>query len=63
MDIGKPRDYLKANRILLDAKAKKGLLRNDVNMDEGVKFNNPVMVDEGVRKTLKNLVENKNDNI
>jgi len=48
IDIGKPGDYLKANRVLLDAEPKKRLLRNDVNLGEGVEFNDPVMIDSGV---------------
>jgi len=48
IDIGKPGDYLKANRVLLDAEPKKRLLRKDVNLGEGVEFNDPVMIDSGV---------------
>jgi len=48
IDIGKPEDYLKANRVMLDAEPKKRLLRKDVNLGEGVEFNDPVMVDSGV---------------
>jgi len=48
IDIGKPGDYLKANRVMLDAEPKKRLLRKDVNLGEGVEFNDPVMVDSGV---------------
>jgi len=48
IDIGKLGDYLKANRVLLDAEPKKRLLRKDVNLGEGVEFNDPVMIDSGV---------------
>jgi len=48
IDIGKPGDYLKANRVLLDAEPKKRLLRKDVNLGEKVEFNDPVMIDSGV---------------
>jgi len=48
IDIGKPGDYLKANRVLLDAEPKKRLLRKDVNLGEGIEFNDPVMIDSGV---------------
>jgi len=48
IDIGKPADYLKANRILLDAEPKKRLLGKGANLGEGVVFNDPVMVDAGV---------------
>ena len=48
IDIGKPGDYLKANRVMLDAEPKKRLLGKDVNLGEGVEFNDPVMVDSGV---------------
>jgi len=48
IDIGKPVDYLKANRVLLDAEPKKRLLGKDSNLGEGTEFSDPVMVDEGV---------------
>jgi NDP-sugar pyrophosphorylase family protein len=48
MDIGKPVDYLKANKILLDAEPEKRLLGKDANIGEGVEFSEPVMVDAGV---------------
>jgi NDP-sugar pyrophosphorylase family protein len=48
IDIGKPLDYLKANRVLLDAEPKKRLLGKDANIGEGTKFSDPVMVDAGV---------------
>ncbi len=56
MDMGKPRDYLKANRIMLDAKTKKRLLGKDVNLEDGVKFNDPVMVDAGVNVGQKSKI-------
>jgi NDP-sugar pyrophosphorylase family protein len=48
MDIGKPVDYLKANRVLLDVEQKKRLLGKAANLGEGTEFIDPVMVDEGV---------------
>ena len=48
IDIGKPADYLKANRVLLDAEPKKRLLGKDANIGEAVEFSDPVMVDAGV---------------
>jgi NDP-sugar pyrophosphorylase family protein len=48
IDIGKPEDYLKANRVLLDAEPKKWMLKKGVNLGEGVEFSDPVMVDAGV---------------
>ena len=48
IDIGKPVDYLRANRVLLDAEPKKRLLGKDTKIDEAVKFSDPVMVDAGV---------------
>ncbi len=48
VDIGKPADYLKANRVLLDAEPKKRLLGKDVNVEEGTQINDPVRVDSGV---------------
>ena len=48
IDIGKPVDYLRANRVMLDTKTEKRLLANDVKLEEGVKFSDPVMVDAAV---------------
>ncbi len=48
MDIGKPRDYLKANWILLDYEEKKREIGNDVNLGEEATLNDPVIVDSGV---------------
>jgi NDP-sugar pyrophosphorylase family protein len=48
IDIGKPADYLKANRAMLDAEPKKRLLGKDAKLGEGTEFNDPVMVDSGV---------------
>lgn len=48
IDIGKPADYLKANRVLLDAEKEKRLLGKDVNIEEGMTFINPVKIDAGV---------------
>ncbi|UCC57661.1 MAG: NDP-sugar synthase [Candidatus Bathyarchaeum sp.] len=56
MDIGKSRDYLKANRILLDTEEKKRHLGKDANIDEKVKFNDPVMVDAEVKIGQKSRV-------
>ena len=49
IDIGKPVDYLRANRVLLDTGTEKRILGNDVKLDEGVEFIDPVMVDAQVR--------------
>lgn len=48
IDIGKPGDYLRANRLMLDAEPKKRFLGKDANLGEGVEFNDPVRVDSGV---------------
>jgi mannose-1-phosphate guanylyltransferase len=48
IDIGKPADYLKANRLMLDAEPKKRLLGKDADIGEAVEFSDPVMVDSGV---------------
>ena len=56
IDIGKPGDYLRANRILLDKEERKRLLGKDVNLEEEVKFNDPVMVDTGVNIGQKSRV-------
>jgi mannose-1-phosphate guanylyltransferase len=56
MDIGKPVDYLKANRILLDTNAKKRLLGKDITLEEEVTFNDPVMVDAQVNIGQKSRI-------
>jgi mannose-1-phosphate guanylyltransferase len=48
IDIGKPGDYLKANRFMLDAEPKKRSLGKNANIGEGAEFNDPVRVDAGV---------------
>ena len=48
IDIGKPGDYLKANRVMLDAEPKKRLFGKDANLGEGTEFSDPVRVDSGV---------------
>ncbi len=48
IDIGKPADYLRANRILLNAEPKKRFLGKDVNVEEGAQISDPVRVDAGV---------------
>jgi mannose-1-phosphate guanylyltransferase len=48
IDIGKPADYLKANRVMLDAEQRKRLLGKDVNVEDGVQISEPIMVDSGV---------------
>ena len=48
IDIGKPADYLKANRVLLDAQPKKRLLEQEVKSKDGVILIGPERVDSGV---------------
>jgi NDP-sugar pyrophosphorylase family protein len=48
IDIGKLGDYLRANRVMLDAEPKKRLFGKNANLGEGTEFNDPVMVDSGV---------------
>jgi len=48
IDIGKSGDYLRANRVLLNAEPEKRFLGKDVSLGEGVVLNDPVMVDSGV---------------
>ena len=48
IDIGKPADYLKANRVMLDAEQRKRQLGKDVNVEDGVQISEPIMVDSGV---------------
>lgn len=48
IDIGKPVDYLRANRIMLNAQPEKQLLANEIKLEDGVKFSDPVMLDRGV---------------
>jgi NDP-sugar pyrophosphorylase family protein len=56
MDIGKPLDYLKANRILLDLEEKKRALGKDVIVGEEVMFKDPVVVDSGVEVGQKSEI-------
>jgi len=48
MDIGKPRDYLAANWILLDSEENKRGIGKGVNLGKETTLNDPVMVDSGV---------------
>ena len=48
VDIGKPADYLRANRILLDEETKKKVPPNNVNL-KNVKINQPIVIDTGVK--------------
>ena len=48
IDIGKPADYLKANRVMLDTEKEKRLLGKDVTLAEGVQISEPVRFDDGV---------------
>jgi mannose-1-phosphate guanylyltransferase len=56
IDIGKPQDYLRANRVLLDAEKEGRLLGKDVKIEEGAKFIDPVRVDSGVTVGQKSEV-------
>ena len=49
VDIGKPADYLRANRVLLNAGLKNRVLGKDDSIEEKVEFNEPVMVAVGVK--------------
>ena len=49
VDIGKPVDFLKANRILLDKETKKKAFSKNVNLGENVKINQPIAIDKGVK--------------
>jgi mannose-1-phosphate guanylyltransferase len=48
IDIGKPADYLKANRVMLDAETEKRQLGKGVKLGEAVEFRDPVVVDTDV---------------
>jgi len=48
IDIGEPKDYLKANRLLLDTEIKKSQLGRGVAMETGAEIKDPTVVDEGV---------------
>lgn len=48
VDIGKPADYLRANRILLEEETKKMVPPNNVNL-KNVKINQPIVIDTGVK--------------
>lgn len=55
IDIGKPADYLKANRILLDVETKKNL-RICRKMEKGVVVTNPALIDLEVRIGQKSKI-------
>jgi len=46
IDIGEPSDYLKGNKLLLDAEFKNGRLADSARLEGRVKINNPVVVGE-----------------
>jgi mannose-1-phosphate guanylyltransferase len=48
IDIGKPRDYLRVNNLLLDYEEKKEYLGNDSAINKKVEFKDPIKVDSGV---------------
>ena len=48
IDIGKPNDYLRANKLLLDAKTEKRLLGKKTKIEKNVQFREPVIVDDEV---------------
>ncbi|WGM88818.1 MAG: NDP-sugar synthase [Candidatus Bathyarchaeum tardum] len=48
IDIGKPEDYLKANKILLDAEQEKQVVENNFNVAKSVTLNEPVRIDSSV---------------
>ncbi|PVX26632.1 MAG: hypothetical protein CW691_00875 [Candidatus Bathyarchaeum sp.] len=48
IDIGKPVDYLRANRVLLDVEPENRLIGDGVKLAEGVEFSDPVRVDAEV---------------
>lgn len=56
IDIGKPRDYLNANWLLLDAEIKKGCVEMDVNLEMRVEIKEPAIVDKGVNIGQKSKV-------
>jgi len=46
IDIGEPSDYLKGNKLLLDAELKKGSIASSVELEGDVEINNPVVIGE-----------------
>ena len=48
IDIGKPEDYLRANKVMLDVSTEKRLIGPDAKLGAEVIVNDPVMVDSGV---------------
>jgi mannose-1-phosphate guanylyltransferase len=48
IDIGKPSDFLKANRLLLDAEKEKRFLGKCVKVGEGTEISEPIRFDAGV---------------
>ena len=47
IDIGEPSDYLKGNRLLLDAELKNGRRAKSAKLEGTVKISNPVVIGEG----------------
>jgi len=48
VDIGKPLDYLRANKVLLDSKTEKQFMENNVKLGNNVTISEPVSVDSAV---------------
>lgn len=48
IDIGKPEDYLRANKLLLDTEIKKSQVANNVNMKSAVNIRDPTVIGEKV---------------
>jgi len=46
IDIGEPSDYLKSNRLLLDAELKNGRIASSAKLEGDVEINNPVVIGE-----------------
>lgn len=46
IDIGEPADYLKGNRLLLDAELKKGNIAGSVELESDIEISNPVVIGE-----------------
>lgn len=46
IDIGKPDDYLRANRLVLDSKLRKGRIARTATLENNVEVNSPIVVGE-----------------
>ena len=56
IDIGKPEDYLQANKLMLDVNKEKQLLGHDTKLGDWVDIIEPIMIDSGVTVGKKSKI-------